>query len=439
MAELSDSLLKHLSDAIEMAKGNTRATRRAALVEARATAERLLLDLAKDAGIKFRRGTKAQVVADRLKDEGVIDDYRIGVKLQGVREIGNEAAHPDFSPTNQQVTESLIALRESIAWYAKRIGATNASKADVAEPDGTSSPDRADEAERLRAIERARQEQLQRDANRRKREQEDEQRRRAEEEQRRRTAAFWRWVRLAAVLIVALWVGKAIWERFEIGPQNSDEFEHVPSVQPDLAAQAESISSLAEVSCRSQNAIAATIAPGQSVLMPTEDGRSYDFTPYTSAGTISACDANYPSRCASGGRGLSGNLDGLIITNISSSPVEFRCWYFVPSAALRQESLRREPTETAETYRPPARVTPPERSVQRAAPVRTAPAASRVCRSENGEVMCRNPETLVWERQASSGPSSQPPDNRASCILPSGTAVDLSYRDCRAQGGSFNG
>ena len=83
---------------------------------------------------------------------------------------------------------------------------------------------------------------------------------------------------------------------------------------------------LPEVVCEGRETIAATIGPGESVLMPTLD-QGFGFSPDTSEGTMTVCNAATPSQCSSVRRPLRGNFDRLLVTNISDSPVEFRCWY----------------------------------------------------------------------------------------------------------------
>lgn len=141
MGELSPFLVRYLEHTFEHADSGLESRREAALVGSRKAIEQLYLDFAGSVGLKFPPKTDAQIIADKLKNEGHFgDDHRIAVIMQKVREAGNSAAHPGrvFSPDD--VNDSLVMLCLAVDWYARRIGAATDWRTKVRSGSATLSP-----------------------------------------------------------------------------------------------------------------------------------------------------------------------------------------------------------------------------------------------------------------------------------------------------------
>ncbi len=93
-------------------------------------------------------------------------------------------------------------------------------------------------------------------------------------------------------------------------------------------AEGAPITSVPSVVCEDQSTVVHTLQPGDSVFVPTINGMTLDFLPYTSEGTLRACDWDDPSRCTDDGRGFTAPVNGMRLTNISAEPVRLRCWYY---------------------------------------------------------------------------------------------------------------
>ncbi|HEY0948155.1 MAG TPA: hypothetical protein VGE53_01535 [Candidatus Paceibacterota bacterium] len=126
----------------------------------------------------------------------------------------------------------------------------------------------------------------------------------------------------AGILVVIVVIGW--WLSTRVAPPNGKPIAERIAMAPQGTLSGNQVALTSSVRCVSMDVVARVIPPGDEVVVAIPDGRSLEFEPGTSEGTLRVCDAFNPSVCANG-QGLKGGIRAARMENISSDPVHLRC------------------------------------------------------------------------------------------------------------------